>query len=143
MNDLTATLQHLKAEIHERLAELKTERDELRVRLHLAKAEVQQEWDKAEAQWAQFQVKSEALGKCVWVRHDETWRLQHARWGMTFTALIRKSGMRCRGKGTIAFSAVRSRMRYSGTRPICQRSGTKQLTAIEFAAGCGRSRKNG
>lgn len=65
MNDLTATLQHLKAEIHERLAELKTERDELRVRLHLAKAEVQQEWDKAEAQWAQFQVKSEALGKCV------------------------------------------------------------------------------
>ena len=51
MNDLAETLRHLKAEMHERLTQLKTERDELRVRIHLAKAEVLQEWEKAEATW--------------------------------------------------------------------------------------------
>lgn len=65
MNDLAETLRHLKAEMHERLTQLKTERDELRVRIHLAKAEVLQEWEKAEATWAKFQARTEVLGKCA------------------------------------------------------------------------------
>ena len=36
------------------ISRLRTERDELRVRMHLAKAEARDEWDKAEAKWEQL-----------------------------------------------------------------------------------------
>jgi hypothetical protein len=42
---------------------LKTERDELKVRMHLAKAELRDEWDVAETQWNKFRNKSEQLAK--------------------------------------------------------------------------------
>lgn len=41
---------------------LKTERDELKLKIHLGKMEVQEEWEKAEKQWQHFQAKANELG---------------------------------------------------------------------------------
>lgn len=41
------------------LENLRQERDELRVRIHLAKLEVQQEWEKAEEQWEKFKARAD------------------------------------------------------------------------------------
>jgi len=38
----------------DRIGQLKRLRDELRLQLHLGKAEAQEEWDKAEAKWDQL-----------------------------------------------------------------------------------------
>jgi hypothetical protein len=44
------------------LNELKQERDELRVRLHLAKLESSEEWQKLEAKLGKFESKAKGLG---------------------------------------------------------------------------------
>ncbi|KPJ88450.1 MAG: hypothetical protein AMJ53_16795 [Gammaproteobacteria bacterium SG8_11] len=41
---------------------LKTERDELKLKIHLGKMEAQEEWEKAEQQWQHFKTKAEELG---------------------------------------------------------------------------------
>jgi chromosome segregation ATPase len=41
---------------------LKEQRDELRVQLHLAKAEVKDEWDEVEQKWEHIEPKLEKLG---------------------------------------------------------------------------------
>jgi hypothetical protein len=41
---------------------LKTERDELKLKIHLGKMEVQQEWEKAEQQWQHFKAKADTVG---------------------------------------------------------------------------------
>jgi hypothetical protein len=41
---------------------LKQQRDELKVKLHLAKAEAGDEWDKAEKKWEQLKTKTHVLG---------------------------------------------------------------------------------
>ncbi|MCG6969332.1 MAG: hypothetical protein LJE85_06140 [Gammaproteobacteria bacterium] len=41
---------------------LKTERDELKVKVHLGKMEAQEEWEKAEQQWQHFKAKAEQFG---------------------------------------------------------------------------------
>jgi predicted nucleic acid-binding Zn-ribbon protein len=46
--------------LQQALAQLRQERDELRVRAHLLKAEVKQEWDDVERKWDQIEFK---LGK--------------------------------------------------------------------------------
>lgn len=48
--------------IQQLLAELRQERDELRVRTHLLKAEVKQEWDEVERKWEQIEFKLEKAG---------------------------------------------------------------------------------
>ncbi|MFN3919031.1 MAG: hypothetical protein ACK4JF_01925 [Methylohalobius sp.] len=48
----------LKDDVKRLLETLRQERDELRVRMHLAKLEVQQEWEKAEKQWESFKAKA-------------------------------------------------------------------------------------
>ena len=41
---------------------LQTERDELKLKIHLGKMEVQEEWEKAEQQWQHFRTKADELG---------------------------------------------------------------------------------
>lgn len=41
---------------------LKQQRDELKVKLHLAKAEAADEWEKAEKKWGQLKAKTRVLG---------------------------------------------------------------------------------
>ncbi len=48
----------IKEEIEELTAELKQHRDELRVQLHLAGAEVKDGWDELEKKWGHFEAKS-------------------------------------------------------------------------------------
>lgn len=41
---------------------LKTERDELKLKIHLAKMDVQEEWQKTEQQWQHFKAKADNIG---------------------------------------------------------------------------------
>lgn len=52
---------------------LKTERDELNVRMHLAKAEIRDEWASAEKQWDKFRGKSEQLTRVADEAGEEIW----------------------------------------------------------------------
>lgn len=44
------------------LAKLKTERDELKVRLHLLKADAREEWDEVEKRWEHFEARMKKVG---------------------------------------------------------------------------------
>lgn len=55
-------LEQLRAEAQQIIARLQTERDDLKVRLHLARAEVREEWDKVEARWHELEYKAHQLG---------------------------------------------------------------------------------
>lgn len=55
-------LEQLRAEAQQIIARLQTERDDLKVRLHLARAEVREEWDKVEARWHALEHKARQLG---------------------------------------------------------------------------------
>jgi hypothetical protein len=49
-------------EINQLNETLKTERDELKVKIHLGKMEAQEEWEKAEQQWQHFRAKVDEFG---------------------------------------------------------------------------------
>jgi hypothetical protein len=49
---MNATSEALQSQMHQRLARLQTLRDEIRVRIHLAAAEVKDAWDNLEPQIA-------------------------------------------------------------------------------------------
>jgi hypothetical protein len=57
----------------ELLDKLKTERDELELRMHLAKAELRDEWAQAEQQWDRFRSKSEQLARVADESGEEIW----------------------------------------------------------------------
>ncbi|MBI2801143.1 MAG: hypothetical protein HYX63_12845 [Gammaproteobacteria bacterium] len=61
MTEASAKIDQLRADVRERLAQLRTERDELRLRIHLMKAEVRDEWDKVDAKWEHFQAKAHTV----------------------------------------------------------------------------------
>ena len=48
--------------LKQKLAELEQERDELRVRLHLAKAEARDEWDKLDARLDELRARLDRVG---------------------------------------------------------------------------------
>lgn len=52
-------------EINKLQETLKTQRDELKVKIHLAKMDAQQEWEKAERQWQQFKSKADEVGSAT------------------------------------------------------------------------------
>lgn len=52
----------LQQEIRNLQATLKTQRDELQLKIHLGKMDAQEEWEKAEQQWQHFKSKADALG---------------------------------------------------------------------------------
>jgi len=55
-------MNDIKLHIKEKLEELKQERDELRIRLHLAKMETSEEWQKLEDKLRKFESKAKELG---------------------------------------------------------------------------------
>ena len=56
------TIEHVKEECSELLGKLKQERDELKLQIHLAKAEAHDEWEHLEDKWKQFQNKAAIVG---------------------------------------------------------------------------------
>jgi hypothetical protein len=55
MSDVKEKLEHL-------IEELRQARDELHVQMHLAKAEVKDEWEELEDKWEQFRDRSSRVG---------------------------------------------------------------------------------
>lgn len=53
------------------LGNLKTERDELRVRLHLLKAEAKEEWDEVEQHWDHLEGRLKKAGESAAESSDE------------------------------------------------------------------------
>lgn len=59
----TNLVQKAEHEIQDLVKELKEERDELRLQIHLAKAEALDEWDKTEKKWRELKKKVESATK--------------------------------------------------------------------------------
>ncbi|MEE4360196.1 MAG: hypothetical protein V2I63_01590 [Pseudomonadales bacterium] len=55
--------EDIEARIRKTLAELRTERDDLKVRLHLAAREVQDEWEELEEKWEHLESRAENVRK--------------------------------------------------------------------------------
>ena len=55
-------MSDLEDKFDEVLAKLKTERDELRVQLHLMQAEMKDEWDEMEDHWEQLEARLKKVG---------------------------------------------------------------------------------
>jgi hypothetical protein len=56
-------MAEMSPELRKLLDELRRERDELRVKLHLAKADAKDEWDRLEHRWAHLLGKLEAAAR--------------------------------------------------------------------------------
>ncbi|MGI9285472.1 MAG: hypothetical protein ACR2P1_08780 [Pseudomonadales bacterium] len=56
-------VEKVKEEYSELASFLKRERDEVKVRTHLANADVQDQWRKVEAKWETFQSRASVVGK--------------------------------------------------------------------------------
>jgi len=61
----TKSTESLRAEGTELLAKLRTERDELRVRVHLAGAEAREEWEKLEPRLAELEARAAQVGEAA------------------------------------------------------------------------------
>lgn len=58
-NDTIATLKKEYAELVQKLA---SERDEINLQMHLAKAEAREEWERSEGKWHHFQKHAATVG---------------------------------------------------------------------------------
>ena len=59
----TPSLEQLRADATELLARLRTERDELAVQIHLARAEAREEWEKLQPRWEHFQARAREVAE--------------------------------------------------------------------------------
>lgn len=59
------SIEKVRAEAAELLAKLREERDELHVRMHLAGAEIRDEWDKLEPKFEHLQTKAQNVAASV------------------------------------------------------------------------------
>lgn len=55
--------EELKSEAKKLYEKLKTQRDELKVQAHLAKAELRDKWHETEHEWQRFEAKAKTIGK--------------------------------------------------------------------------------
>lgn len=55
-------LDAMKQELDTLVQTLKTERDELKLKIHLAEAEARDEWERLEPTWQRLQEKAQAVG---------------------------------------------------------------------------------
>lgn len=62
MNDIKENLEDFGEDIEELVEKLKQERDELGVKLHLAKMEAGDEWQELERKWSRLEAKVKQLG---------------------------------------------------------------------------------
>ncbi|MCW9028508.1 MAG: hypothetical protein OQJ80_06210 [Kangiella sp.] len=53
----------LKSDVKKLYEKLKTQRDELKVQAHLAKAELRDKWHETEHEWQRFEAKAKTIGK--------------------------------------------------------------------------------
>ena len=58
---MTNSIDDVRAQARELLARLRTERDDLHVRMHLAGAELRDEWQRVEPKWQHFQARAEEV----------------------------------------------------------------------------------
>lgn len=65
------TTEDIREEFQGLVERLETQRDEIKVQVHLANMEAHDEWRKLETQWQQLQARGEQLGKEVGrTRHE-------------------------------------------------------------------------
>ena len=62
MNDIKENFEEFSEDIEEMVEKLKQERDELGVKLHLAKMEASEEWQELERKWSKLEGKVKQLG---------------------------------------------------------------------------------
>jgi predicted nuclease with TOPRIM domain len=62
MNDIKKNLEELTDDFEEMVEKLKEERDELGVKLHLAKMEASEEWQELEHKWSKLETKVQQMG---------------------------------------------------------------------------------
>lgn len=60
-----SNLDRMKREIDELMQTLKTERDELKLKIHLAEAEARDEWERLEPVWQRFREKAGTVGSAA------------------------------------------------------------------------------
>ncbi len=65
VNETHDKLEKAREELAATLARLRTERDELRLKMHLARAEVRDEWEKVESKWAHLEYKAPAVASAA------------------------------------------------------------------------------
>lgn len=58
-------MNSMRDELNRRLQQLEQQRDELRLKMHLGKAEARDEWQKLEQKWEQVRAKLPQLGEVV------------------------------------------------------------------------------
>ncbi len=59
------SMEKMRAEAQVPVSKLRAERDELNLKMHLAKAEIRDEWQKLEPKWEHFQSRVHAFGESV------------------------------------------------------------------------------
>ena len=62
MNDIKDNFEDFSEDIEELVEKLKQERDELGVKLHLAKMEASEEWQELERKWSKLEGKMKQIG---------------------------------------------------------------------------------
>ncbi|MDH5501230.1 MAG: hypothetical protein OEY72_09040 [Gammaproteobacteria bacterium] len=65
MTDIKENFEELAEKLEEMVDELKGERDELYVRLHLAKMETSDEWQELERKWSKLQAKMKKVANAT------------------------------------------------------------------------------
>ena len=62
MNDMKENFEEFGEDIEDLVEKLKQERDELGVKLHLAKMEANEEWQELERKWSKLEAKMKQVG---------------------------------------------------------------------------------
>ena len=62
MNDIKETFEDFSEDVEELVEKLKQERDELSVKMHLAKMDASDEWQELERKWTKLEAKVKQLG---------------------------------------------------------------------------------
>ena len=62
MNDMKENFEEFGEDVEELVEKLKQERDELGIKLHLAKMEANEEWQELERKWSKLEAKMKQVG---------------------------------------------------------------------------------
>ena len=84
-------MNDIKKRIDEMILELKQEREELRVKLHLGKMEASEEWDKLGEKITKLEAKAKDIGASRMLRTASTNAI--ATWRSPSSTLFQKAGM--------------------------------------------------
>ena len=65
------TIDAIRHDLNTLMAKLREERDEAKLQMHLAKAEIRDEWEKLEPKWEHFQSKVHEVGESAQEATDD------------------------------------------------------------------------